>query len=1056
MSAPIKIFSQNIHGMNKNKYTYLSKLIQPGPTQSKIALVSETWWSSLPDWLHHPYTILTSTPPLENAETRIGHATGGLAVIAHPSEKSKIVLISRSTSYILFKYETLKILFVYLPPSMKDDEIESMFLEFPTTIPDIVLGDINCRLGNMNSDTELRPRERCNILLDQIARFNCTYTRSSNHKPEFFNKIDHLFAKPHLNASLTFHPTILASDHGYMDIQIQNPCPQIFENAPPETKRFYIRRLNNPKTQKRFARYYQSNFSNPLGKGSLCDLIRDFQRTAHFHLLGHEDLAEITGLFDEFLTQNVLETATEILGTYKVNEARMQQDAILDQIDAARTNVEATILYKRAQRGNQVPLQPTTAGENIFDEGIEHYRKIWARDPRNLVAPAKPPIEANDPFSYSDVKKIIKRYPATKAPGYDNIHITLLKNLLDTSFTDDIRALFNFCHQVGVTPRSWNEGLTCLLPKDPNSPTVTNTRPISLTRIFRRLFENLLHDSWSHSNWAKLHRSQSGCRTGFSTFTQTMINDHISRHPLSRHEPVRKYSVLLDIAKAFDSVRHVDILNALQKRNCPPRVISLIFNLFMTHTRTRLIINGVRSIELELTNGIFQGSVLSPLIFMIWIDPLCLVLNGDADTFDRALFFVDDIKIKCTDTIEIQHQIGKCGIWGDETDTRFNGDKSTSIRPPPHLPIVEPILQNQIIRTKDFDKYLGVEATHNGAQFKELVIQNFNRAISQIIFLEINGSQWPEWAKLQIYKAFCDSQFNYIGPGIHVWLKKYPATRIKLNLTGQEHEYSIPAAANVLIRRAIRWIFNRPNDIHFVILQHMTLILDPVAKWERLFIQFYHKIDRIHPENPILWYRDKLGNNPVYWPPQALIPHLFRIHPTYREFEKTCENIPDPRKRPKLATFIRKKLIKDQRLANPHLKLHRYITKQARSGSLSRMDSVINIRDKKIRQDAILWRIDRKFYGKACPTCNERFGRSHLTPCNLLPNLANMSFIKNRWQREFDLLKEETSLIRQTTHKQTADAENYSIIDSLLNNHEWGKFQICIQHLTNAIDNERV
>jgi hypothetical protein len=407
----------------------------------------------------------------------------------------------------------------------------------------------------------------------------------------------------------------------------------------------------------------------------------------------------------------------------------------------------------------------------VFDEATQHYQEIWSKEPRFVQETSRFNFEDPIPFTREVIKAKIRKYPSNRAPGVDSIHISLLKNLVETEFIDDLFEFFALCYQSGTTPKCWNEAITCLLPKDKNSPIVTKTRPISLTRMFRRLFENILHDLWVPENWAKLHRAQSGCRRGFSTFTQCTLNDYISKHPLVRGDPKRVYTILLDISKAFDSVRHADVLRKLRERGCPEREMALIYNLFVKDTKTRLIINGMRSGEIKLTNGIFQGSVLSPFLFMIWIDDLCEALNENSENFDRALFFVDDIDLKCVTVHEASRQLHICENWAIRHGILFNVKKSVVLRPPCGFSEPDLWIQGERIPVENMANYLGVPSTHSGTQYTELVQRNFTKAIDILSFLEARGRNWPEWAKLQIYKSFVDSQFNYMGPGLDAWHK---------------------------------------------------------------------------------------------------------------------------------------------------------------------------------------------------------------------------------------------------------------------------------------------
>jgi hypothetical protein len=575
-----------------------------------------------------------------------------------------------------------------------------------------------------------------------------------------------------------------------------------------------------------------------------------------------------------------------------------------------------------------------------------------------------------------------------------------------------------------------------------------------------------MHDLWIPEQWAKLHRAQSGCRRGFSTFTQCTLNDYISKHPLVRGDPKRVYTILLDISKAFDSVRHTDILRKLRERGCPERETTLIYNLFVKDTKTRLIINGTKSDEIKLTNGIFQGSVLSPFLFMIWIDDLCEALNGNRQIFDRALFFVDDIGVKCATVHEAIRQLAICENWAVQHGIRFNAKKSVALWPPDGFSEPDLWIHGERIPVKQMANYLGVPSTNAGTQYTELVKRNFTKAIDTLRFLEARGRTWPEWAKLQIYKSFVDSQFNYMGPGLDAWLKTQSDPKITLSglVDGDDgpvtQEYSIHEASDLLLKRATRWIFNKYTNYCVDTLRHMTLILSPTQKWDRLRTQFYHFQQNLHDDNPILEVRNLHHLNfPVFWGAQNYLSRVFerpRVYPTFLQAAQEAHENNTPV--PSIRTFLRKLQIADQRRQSPSTNTLRYVLPEARKGTISRMDKSLSIRDGNTRKNVISWRINRFMANHYCPTCGQYFKRSCVTACGLLHGLQGITeYIWNRFQAEKLFLQGEDQDLYRVTHRVGINAgQNYSIVDSLINNGEWNLFDSLTRHVAEKIDGERI
>ena len=494
--------------------------------------------------------------------------------------------------------------------------------------------------------------------------------------------------------------------------------------------------------------------------------------------------------------------------------------------------------------------------------------------------------------------------------------------------------------------------------------------------------------------------------------------------------------------------------------------MNLIYNLFVKDTRTRLIINGMQSDEIELTNGIFQGSVLSPFLFMIWIDDLCEELNGGRENFDRALFFVDDIGLKCVTVHEAIRQLAVSENWAIRHGIRFNAKKSVALSPPDGFSLPDLWIHGEQIPVQHMANYLGVPTTNIGTQYTELVKRNFIKAINILRFLEARGRSWPEWAKLQIYKSFVDSQFNYMGPGLDAWLKTQSDP--KITLTGLEddddgpmtREYTIQESSDLLLKRALRWIFNRYTNYCSETLRHMTLILTPTQKWDLLRTQFYHFQENLHGDNPILEIRNQHRHNyPVFWGARNYLSRVFERPAVYPSFLKAANDAHENGTPiPSIRTFLRKLLISNQRRQSPSTSTLRYVLPEARKGTLSRMDKSLSIRDGNTRKNVIAWRINRFMANHYCPSCGQYFKRSCVTSCQLLHGFQGITeYIWNRFQAEKLFLQvEDQDLFRETHRVGIHAGQNYSIVDSLINNGEWKLFDGLSKHLAEKIDGERV
>ena len=141
------------------------------------------------------------------------------------------------------------------------------------------------------------------------------------------------------------------------------------------------------------------------------------------------------------------------------------------------------------------------------------------------------------------------------------------------------------------------------------------------------------------------------------------------------------FAVLLDASKAFDRVNYIKLFEKLLKREMCPLVMRL---LLQTYLDQKLCVkwNDTLSETFEVTNGVRQGGILSPLLFGIYIDELLCKLQDSGlgchigHYYAGALGFADDLILICPTESGIQKMLKICETYAAEHDLIFNGAKS--------------------------------------------------------------------------------------------------------------------------------------------------------------------------------------------------------------------------------------------------------------------------------------------------------------------------------------------------------------------------------------------
>ena len=146
------------------------------------------------------------------------------------------------------------------------------------------------------------------------------------------------------------------------------------------------------------------------------------------------------------------------------------------------------------------------------------------------------------------------------------------------------------------------------------------------------IFNNLYH--YLNSN-NLITRNQSGFRPGDSTTNQLLfLVDEIHRAFEDRNS-LEVRAVFLDISKAFDKVWHDGLIFKLKQNGISGSLFKLLAN-YLNNRKHRVVLNGSCSDYSEIESGVPQGSVLGPLLFLIYIDDLERNIKSNIN------FFADD------------------------------------------------------------------------------------------------------------------------------------------------------------------------------------------------------------------------------------------------------------------------------------------------------------------------------------------------------------------------------------------------------------------------------
>ena len=290
----------------------------------------------------------------------------------------------------------------------------------------------------------------------------------------------------------------------------------------------------------------------------------------------------------------------------------------------------------------------TSDGKLIVNTFNEYYVNIGTNLSKNI------PITNKDPLDYiSNIdinrtlylrptdKNEIKRYIInlkSSSAGWDGFHADIVKSTYEV-YLDVLVHMINLTLTQGIFPNELKKAKVLPLYKSGDNMLIKNYRPVSVLSVFSKLFEHViysrLYEFLKHHDI--LYNLQFGFRKDHSTIIAlTILLDKILNGFNTGNMTL---GVFLDFSKAFDTVNH----DILLKKSFAYGIRGVAFDLiknYLDHREQFVSYNGFDSDVKQINSGVPQGSILGPLIFILYIN--------DISNVSETLFpilFADDSNV---------------------------------------------------------------------------------------------------------------------------------------------------------------------------------------------------------------------------------------------------------------------------------------------------------------------------------------------------------------------------------------------------------------------------
>ena len=262
----------------------------------------------------------------------------------------------------------------------------------------------------------------------------------------------------------------------------------------------------------------------------------------------------------------------------------------------------------------------------------------------------------------------------SKSNGPDDISARMLK-ATSASIAPSVTSLFNQSLKLGRVPMKWKESRVVPIPKVPAPKSPDNYRPISLLSVLSKALEKHVYRLIaSHLDTIPLSDSQWGFRTGRSTVSALLaiVDDWLKL----LEEGKEICATFFDYQKAFDSVPHRPLMEKLLSLDLNPYLSRWISD-YLTHRSQQVVVDGATSSAMQVLSGVPQGSILGPLLFLIYVDG---ITDASLSQGSQLSLFADDVLhyraiSKQEDFDTTQSDINIIAKWSDDNFLKLNPKK---------------------------------------------------------------------------------------------------------------------------------------------------------------------------------------------------------------------------------------------------------------------------------------------------------------------------------------------------------------------------------------------
>lgn len=359
-------------------------------------------------------------------------------------------------------------------------------------------------------------------------------------------------------------------------------------------------------------------------------------------------------------------------------------------------------------------------------------------------------------------KGLISEIKKNGAPGWDEISIQLFLELPNEAITVLCECInLSFCK--GVFPERLKQAVVVPLFKGGNHDQAESYRPIALLPMLSKIIERLVKKRMNE--FLLKHSILNSRQFGFQAdkSTNDAVFSFLEHLYLGLNDGEASAAVFCDLSKAFDCVDHDILLHKLERYGFRGNALKW-FNSFISNRFQRVSFNGAQSEQQVIRSGVPQGSVLGPILFLLYINDLT-----NTNISGKFTLFADDATILWQKTDEnLLNEVMASDIeiiksWCDANRLSLNIKKTNIVSFGCNLGNI--FLNGSILGNLSENKFLGI-FIDSRLKFESHVISLKNKLASNCYAIRVMSNELPVEVVKNAYFALIESHVRY---GICFW-----------------------------------------------------------------------------------------------------------------------------------------------------------------------------------------------------------------------------------------------------------------------------------------------